>query len=106
MYAELGLASDAKYKKCAKICGDTTGNYHPHSPEAVYDALCRMAQDFSLRYPLVDGLGNFGSIMGLPAAASRYPEARVQPITEHLMNELRFETVDIHLLHEHRGEQP
>ena len=95
MFEELRLTSDAKFRKCAKICGDTTGNYHPHSPEAVYDALCRMAQDFSLRYPLGDGWGNFGSVMGLPAAASRYPEARVTAIAEHLMNELRFETVDM-----------
>ncbi|MDB5334554.1 MAG: hypothetical protein JWN70_173, partial [Planctomycetaceae bacterium] len=72
MFAGLGLTSDAKVRKCAKICGDTTGNFHPHGEEAVYDALCRMAQDFTLRYHLVDGQGNFGSIMGLPAAAKRY----------------------------------
>lgn len=95
MYNGLGLTSDAKVRKCAKICGDTVGNYHPHGEEAVYDALCRMAQDFTFRYQLVDGQGNFGSIMGLPPAARRYTEARLKPVAEELMNELRFETVDM-----------
>lgn len=94
MYDGLRLTADAKYVKCAKICGDTTGNYHPHGDVAVYEALVRLAQDFSLRYPLIDGWGNFGSIMGLPAAAARYTEARLRAVAEHLMNELRYETVD------------
>ncbi len=89
------LASDAKYRKCAKITGDTTGNYHPHSPEAVYDALVRMAQDFTFRERLVDGHGNFGSVIGLPPAAERYTEARLTAIAEQLMNELRFDTVEM-----------
>ncbi len=93
MYHELGLTADAKYRKCAKIQGDTTGNYHPHSPLAVYEALVRMAQDFTLRQPLIDGQGNFGSIMGLPAAAERYTEARLTRIAERLLSELRFDTV-------------
>src|SRR5438477_8903405 len=73
MYDGLHLTADAKYVKCAKICGDTTGNYHPHGDIACYEALVRMAQDFTLRYPLISGWGNFGSINGLPAAAARYP---------------------------------
>lgn len=95
MYQELRLTADAKPRKCSKIVGDTTGNYHPHGTVAVYDALVRLAQDFSLRYPLVDGQGNFGSIMGLPAAAERYTEARLTSIAEQLMNELRYQTVDM-----------
>jgi len=95
MYHDLHLTHDKKTRKCAKICGDTTGNYHPHGDTAVYDALVRLAQDFSLRYPLIDGQGNFGSIMGLKAAASRYTEARLTAVAEHLMSELRFQTVDM-----------
>lgn len=95
MYHDLRVTSDAKTRKSAKICGDTTGNYHPHGPQAVYEAMVRLAQDFTLRYPLVDGQGNFGSVMGLPAAAERYTEARVTAIAEQLMNELRYETVDM-----------
>lgn len=95
MYDRLRLTADAKTRKCAKICGDTTGSFHPHGDTAVYDALVRLAQDFTLRYPLVIGQGNFGSIMGLRAAASRYTEAKVSKLAEHLMNELRFQTVDM-----------
>ncbi|ODA34731.1 DNA gyrase/topoisomerase IV subunit A [Planctopirus hydrillae] len=95
MYEELRLMADAKTRKCAKISGDTTGNYHPHGNQSVYDTLVRLAQDFTLRYPLVDGQGNFGSIMGLPAAAERYTEARLTGIAEQLMNELRFDTVEM-----------
>lgn len=94
MYSSLGLTFDSRYVKCMKICGDTTGNYHPHGDVACYEALVRMAQDFTLRYPLVDGWGNFGSVIGLPPAASRYTEARLRALASHLMNELRFETVD------------
>ncbi len=95
MYQDLRLMANAKPRKCAKICGDTTGNYHPHGDASVYDALVRLAQDFNLRYPLINGQGNFGSIMGLPAAAARYTEARLTGIAEHLMNELRFQTVEM-----------
>lgn len=95
MYHSLSLAADSKHVKCSRIAGETIGKFHPHSPEAVYDALVRMAQDFSLRYPLVDGWGNFGSIMGLPAAASRYTEARIRALAEQLMNELRYDTVEM-----------
>jgi len=93
MYELLHLTATAKTRKCAKIVGDTTGNYHPHGGAAVYEALARLAQDFTYRYPLVDGQGNFGSVMGLPPAADRYTEARLTAIAEQLMNELRYDTV-------------
>ncbi len=95
MYDRLRLTFDQKTRKCAKICGDTTGSFHPHGDIAVYEALVRMAQDFTLRYPLVVGQGNFGSIMGLRAAAARYTEAKVSRLAENLMNELRFQTVEM-----------
>ncbi|SFI10346.1 DNA gyrase/topoisomerase IV subunit A [Planctomicrobium piriforme] len=95
MYEDLRLTADAKYRKCAKIVGDTTGNYHPHGTVAVYDAMVRLAQDFTMRAPLVDGQGNFGNLMGLPAAAERYTEARVTRIAERLMAELRYDTVEM-----------
>ncbi len=93
MYHELRLMADAKRRKSMKICGDTTGNYHPHGDAAVYDTLVRLAQDFTLRYPLVDGQGNFGSVMGLPNAAARYTEVKLTSIAEELMSELKFRTV-------------
>ncbi len=95
MYQDLHLHPDSKTRKCSKICGDTTGNYHPHGQTAVYETLVRMAQDFSLRYPLVDGQGNFGSVIGLAPAAERYTEARLSAISEELMSELRYRTVDM-----------
>ncbi len=95
MHQELRLTADAKYRKCAKICGDTTGNYHPHDQRSVYDALVRLAQSFTLRDPLVDGQGNFGSVFGLPPAAERYTEARLTALADQLMAELRFETVEM-----------
>ena len=95
MYHDLHLTAGAKPRKCSKISGDTIGNYHPHGDQAVYDALVRLAQDFNLRNPLVDGQGNFGSLMGLPAAAARYTEARLTAIAEQLMSELRYQTVDM-----------
>lgn len=91
----LRLTSDGKTRKCAKICGDTTGSFHPHGDTAVYDALVRLAQDFSLRYPLVIGQGNFGSIIGLRPAAARYTEAKLSALSDQLMSELRYDTVDM-----------
>ncbi len=91
---ELGLTAGAKTRKCAKITGDTTGNYHPHGTIAVYDAMARMAQDFSLRYPLVIGQGNFGSVDGDPPAAERYTEAKLSKISEELLVDIDKETVD------------
>lgn len=106
MYDGLRLTADSKPYKCAKIQGDTTGNYHPHGGQAVYEALVRMAQDFTLRNPLIDGQGNFGSIMGLPPAAERYTEARLTAIAEQLMNELRYQTVNMRPNYDGRLEEP
>ncbi|MEO1982332.1 MAG: DNA gyrase subunit A, partial [Fuerstiella sp.] len=106
MYNGLGLRADSKTRKCAKICGDTTGSFHPHGDTAVYDALVRLAQDFSLRYPLVIGQGNFGSIMGLRAAAARYTEAKLSALAEQLMNELRYRTVDMRPTYDAADEEP
>jgi DNA gyrase subunit A len=91
---ELGLMPDRPYKKSATVVGDVLGKYHPHGDSAVYDALVRMVQDFSLRYPLVDGQGNFGSIDGDNAAAYRYTEARLQPLAVELIDNIHMETVD------------
>jgi len=91
---DLNLAPGRPYRKSAKITGDTTGNYHPHGTISVYDTLVRMAQDFSLRYPLVDGQGNFGSVDGDNAAAERYTEARMTKAATELMADLDKETVD------------
>ncbi len=91
---DLNLSPGRPYRKSAKITGDTTGNYHPHGTASVYDTLVRMAQDFSLRYPLVDGQGNFGSVDGDNAAAERYTEARMTKVATELMNDLDKETVD------------
>ncbi|MFN9720116.1 MAG: DNA gyrase subunit A, partial [Planctomycetota bacterium] len=106
MYDRLRLTFDQKTRKCAKICGDTTGSFHPHGDMAVYEALVRMAQDFTLRYPLIVGQGNFGSIMGLRAAASRYTEAKLSKLAENLMNELRFQTVDMRPTYDAMDEEP
>src|SRR6202046_5209423 len=91
---DLGLASNRGYRKCAKICGDTSGNYHPHGEAVIYPALVRLAQPFNLRYPLVDGQGNFGSVDGDPPAAMRYTEARLSRVAEELLADIEKETVD------------
>ena len=91
---ELNLEHEKPYKKCARIVGDTLGRYHPHGDVAVYDTLVRMAQDFSLRYPLVEGQGNFGSIDGDAAAAMRYTEARLESITGEMLADIEKETVN------------
>ena len=88
-----GLRADAKHRKCAKVVGDVIGNYHPHGDAAIYDALVRMAQPFSLRYPLVDGSGNFGSLDGDPAAAYRYTECRLARLADELLIEIEQDTV-------------
>jgi len=89
-----GLSSNKSHKKSARVVGDVLGKYHPHGDQAVYDALVRMSQDFSLRYPLVDGQGNFGSLDGDEPAAMRYTEARLEEIAEYLMEDLDKETVE------------
>ncbi|HSM03323.1 MAG TPA: DNA gyrase subunit A [Longimicrobiales bacterium] len=91
---ELGLRPDRPYKKSATVVGDVLGKYHPHGDSAVYDAMVRMVQEFSLRYPLVDGQGNFGSIDGDSAAAYRYTEARLARVAESLLDDIDQETVD------------
>ena len=91
---ELGLTSSKPYRKCAKIVGEVLGKYHPHGDAPVYDALVRMAQDFNMRYPLVDGQGNFGSVDGDMPAAMRYTEARLARISEELLADNEKETVD------------
>ena len=91
---ELGLSSTRPYKKCATVVGDVLGKYHPHGDSAIYDSLVRMAQDFSLRYPLIDGQGNFGSIDGDSAAAYRYTESRLAAISNEMLVDIDKETVD------------
>jgi topoisomerase-4 subunit A len=96
LYAMLKLKLDpsSRYKKCARVVGDVIGKYHPHGDTAVYDTLVRLAQSFSLRYPLVDGQGNFGSIDGDNAAAMRYTESKMTDICTLLMQDLDKDTVD------------
>ncbi len=91
---ELGLASNRSHKKSARIVGEVLGKYHPHGDSSVYDTMVRMAQDWSLRYPMVDGQGNFGSIDGDPPAAMRYTEARMRKIAEEMMTDIDKNTVD------------
>ncbi|MGA3102528.1 MAG: DNA topoisomerase (ATP-hydrolyzing), partial [Terracidiphilus sp.] len=92
--SEMGLEHNKKYTKCAKVVGQAMGVYHPHGDSAIYDTLVRMAQPFSMRYPLVDGQGNFGSVDGDPPAAMRYTECRMERITGELMADIDLETVD------------
>ena len=91
---EMGLSGTSSYRKCAAIVGEVMGKYHPHGDVALYDALVRLAQDFSMRYPLVDGQGNFGSVDGDGAAAMRYTEARLTPISAEILADIDKETVD------------
>lgn len=93
---EMGLYSDKGYKKCAKIVGEVLGKYHPHGDSSVYDALVRLAQDFSINFPLVDGHGNFGSVDGDPAAAYRYTEARLSKLAAEMLREIDKDTVDFY----------
>src|SRR5450432_381166 len=91
---DLNLGPRSKHRKCAKIAGDTSGNYHPHGEAVIYPTLVRMAQDWNLRYTLVDGQGNFGSTDGDPPAAMRYTEARMTHPANELMADLKLDTVD------------
>ncbi|MBW3542990.1 MAG: DNA topoisomerase 4 subunit A [Planctomycetes bacterium] len=106
MYQELRLLHDARRSKSMRVCGETVGKYHPHGEAAVYETIVRMAQDFTLRYPLVDGQGNFGSIIGLPHAQARYTEVRLTSIAEELMSELRFRTVDTRPTYDNSRQEP
>ncbi|TVR14800.1 MAG: DNA gyrase subunit A, partial [Balneolaceae bacterium] len=92
--SDLGMLHNRNYKKSARIVGEVLGKYHPHGDSAVYDSIVRMVQEFSLRYPLVDGQGNFGSIDGDSAAAMRYTEVRMQRIAEELLTDINKDTVD------------
>src|SRR6185437_6226296 len=91
---EMGLQHNKKYTKCAKVVGQAMGVYHPHGDSAIYDTMVRMAQPFSLRYPIVDGQGNFGSVDGDPPAAMRYTEVRLGAIADELLGDIDKETVD------------
>jgi DNA gyrase subunit A len=102
----MGLASARGYRKCAKIVGEVMGNFHPHGDASIYDTLVRMAQDFNMRYPLVDGQGNFGSIDGDPPAAMRYTEARLQALSDDMMADLDKETVDFTPNYDETTEEP
>jgi len=102
----MGLASNRGYRKCAKIVGEVMGNYHPHGDQSIYDTLVRLAQDFNMRYPLVDGQGNFGSIDDDPPAAMRYTEARPEPAAEAMMTDLDKETVDFVPNYDETSEEP
>ncbi|HPG34000.1 MAG TPA: DNA gyrase subunit A, partial [Lentimicrobium sp.] len=103
---DLGVFSNRPYKKSARIVGEVLGKYHPHGDTSVYDAMVRMAQEWSLRYPLVDGQGNFGSIDGDSPAAMRYTEARLRKIAEEMLADINKNTVDFQLNFDDSLEEP
>jgi DNA gyrase subunit A len=103
---QMGLASNRAHRKCAKIVGEVIGNYHPHGDVPAYDTLVRLAQDFNMRYPLVDGQGNFGSVDGDPPAAYRYTEARLEALAETLMSDLDKDTVDFRPNFDETADEP
>jgi DNA gyrase subunit A len=103
---EIGLLHNRPYSKCAKVVGEVLGKYHPHGDASVYDTLVRMAQDFAMRYPLIDGQGNFGSIDGDPAAAYRYTECRLEQICEELLADLDKDTVDFQPNFDEKEQEP
>src|ERR1700753_1058019 len=103
---EMGLQPTRKHVKCAQIVGEVMGKYHPHGDSAIYDTLARMAQDFSLRYPLVDGQGNFGSIDDDPPAAMRYTEARLARLATELLRDIDADTVDFGPNFDERNQEP
>src|SRR5689334_11327904 len=103
---DLNLAPNRGYRKCAKIAGDTSGNYHPHGEAVVYPTLVRMAQPFNMRYTLVDGQGNFGSVDGDPPAAYRYTEARLEALAEAMMTDLDKDTVDFRPTFDETNDEP
>ncbi|ELY97560.1 DNA gyrase subunit A [Natrialba chahannaoensis JCM 10990] len=103
---EMGVTSRSSHRKSSSIVGETMGDYHPHGDSAIYDTLVRMAQDFSMRYPLVDGQGNFGSMDGDPAAAPRYTEARMAAVSEELLEDIDKDTVDFSSNYDDRLQEP
>ena len=105
MYED-GITSDKPYRKCANTVGSVLGRYHPHGDSSVYDAMVRMAQDFSMRYPLIDGHGNFGSIDGDGAAAMRYTEARMAKISELMLTDIEKNSVNFMPNYDERLQEP
>jgi DNA gyrase subunit A len=103
---EMGVSSRSSHRKSSSIVGETMGDYHPHGDQAIYDTLVGMAQEFTMRYPLVDGQGNFGSMDGDPAAAMRYTEARMSPIAEELLEDIEKDTVDFASNYDDRLREP
>src|ERR1700744_1477180 len=103
---ELGVLHNSAHKKSAPIGGEVLGKYHPHGDTSVYDTMVRMAQDWSLRYPLVDGQGNYGSVDNDPPAAMRYTEARLRKITEDILADIEKDTVDMGLNFDDSLEEP
>src|SRR5688500_18544665 len=103
---ELRLDPASGFKKCARVVGDVIGKYHPHGEVAVYDALVRLAQEFAVRYPLVDGQGNFGNIDGDNAAAMRYTEARLTAVAELLLQGIDEDAVDFRSTYDGEGKEP
>ena len=104
--SEMGLKSNSSFKKCARIVGDVIGKFHPHGDQSVYDALVRLAQDFSQRYPIVDGQGNFGNIDGDNAAAYRYTEARMTEVATLLLEGIDQDAVDFRPTYNEEDEEP
>ena len=102
----MGLSANRTYRKCAKIVGEVMGNLHPHGDASIYDTLARLAQDFNMRYPLVNGQGNFGSVDGDPPAAMRYTEAKLRPLSDDLLADLDKETVDFVPNYDETSEEP
>ena len=102
----MGLSATRGYRKCAKIVGEVMGNYHPHGDASIYDTLVRLAQDFNMRAPLIDGQGNFGSVDGDPPAAMRYTEARLKALGDEMMTDLDKETVDFVPNYDETTEEP
>ena len=106
MWSDLRITADGRYMKSAAVVGEVMKSYHPHGDQSIYDALVRMAQSFSLRYPLIDGYGNFGSLDGDPPAAMRYTECRLTPIAQELLSELRDRTVELRPNYSSTTEEP
>src|SRR5688500_11196699 len=103
---ELRLDPGTAFKKCARIVGDTMGKYHPHGEASIYDALVRLAQDFAVRYPLVDGQGNFGNVDGDNAAAARYTESRLTEVATRLLEGIDENAVDFRATYDGEGQEP
>src|SRR5205814_2737028 len=103
---DLGLGPRYKHRKCAKIAGDTSGNYHPHGEAVIYPTLVRLAQDWAVRYTLVDGQGNFGSTDGDPPAAMRYTEARMTALAMEMLADLEYDTVDFQPNYDETRQEP